>query len=148
LEISEGESRLVWCDGDDNFSLIGPALSTIGSFECELTGFTGSNPTGTIRYTIVDSMVTLYASAAINGTSNTTGMAMNGAPVFLRPAALRMLPCLVVDDGDTRPGAAEALSTQSTINLKVGDPTAFSFAASGVKGIPAGWSITYALLDE
>lgn len=120
-----------------------------GSFTATLTGMT-TTVTGTVNYTRVGNMITLYAGAAITGTSNTTAMNMTGIPAAITPAGNPKVPCTAITDNGLGDKAAQCFilaSNQiafSLLNLATGAYSG-AFTASGSKGLTGGFSVTYSL---
>lgn len=122
-----------------------------GTFTGTLTGM-GSATTGTVTYRRTGSQVTLYLTATISGTSNTTAMTMTGAPAVVQPAQKQLIRCeSLIDNGARRAGAAE-IDIDGTITFfldtVVGaqvQAQANTFTGSGTKGINVNWSMTYAV---
>lgn len=112
-----------------------------GSFTATLTGY-ASNPTGTLNYTKIGSLVTLYANSNIDGTSNATTMTITGLPAAIRPTGDRVAVCHWTNGGVATRGQASLTSGSGTITAAL-DGSLFS--SSGTKGLGVGWLITYSL---
>lgn len=115
------------------------------SFVGTLTGMTATS-TGTVRY-IVDSRSVVTLQASIIGNSNTTSMTMTGLPSQVTPPTIgTVVPCFIQDNGATLLGWA-TINTSGVITFLLGtNPSSTGFTASGTKGLPSGWTITYPLL--
>jgi hypothetical protein len=112
--------------------------------------------TGIINWTRSGNLVTLYASAAITGTSNATTFTMTGLPTELTPAAAEQkIFTWGLEDNTTTNlfGQANIASTGIiTFNLAVAGTTSpyylsgtGGFTASGTKGLRPGWTVMYTL---
>lgn len=120
-------------------------LYNFGSFTATLTGV-NATVTGSVAYVITGSQVTLkLLSAAISGTSNTTGFGFTGLPATLQPTAQRIATCIIQDNG-TATGGFASMTNSGTVTFGLGftNNTA-GFTNSGAKAIPVGWCVSYAL---
>jgi len=142
----------------DGTNIIGEGWQS-GSFTATLGGgFSGSAPSGAIEYTVVGNRATLYAPAAIAGTSTGTTLTMTGLPNIVLPGlnggaaySGQAVPCTLLNAGvGELLGAAFIGGTG--INFAVGilngsslQVSSSGFSPSGSKGIDAYWSVTYAL---
>lgn len=117
------------------FQFINPNDSQ-GSFTGTLTGFTAGN-TGTINWRVVKGRTAyIFISAAMTGTSNTTGMTMTGIPAAINPVTSKFVICRIEDATssafggfDTGTANVWTFHNGATINTN-------TFTASGVKGLP------------
>lgn len=154
LEIPAGESRLVWCDGNNVFrmAVVEGGAEEKGTFTATLTGMTASTQP-TVRYSKTGDRVTLH-SLGLLGTSNSAAMKMTGLPAAIIPAAQSIVICSLINAGEAEVGAA-VVKTNGEIEFWIA-PTlndalvSNGFQASGAKGIgvnasAGGWSITYKL---
>lgn len=125
--------------------------SESGSFTTGLTGVSGT-VTGTVNYARYGRICTLYTNASITGTSTSTAMTMTNLPQVVLPTIStgRTVPCYGLRDNSVTayfgyatvaPVSANitfALSTVSGTNITGG-----GFTAANLKGVEAGWAITY-----
>jgi len=118
-----------------------------GSFTGTLTGY-ASPPTGTVFYTIMGGICTLYITSAITGTSNSTSMTMTGLPAACQPA-VATAGVMEATNGGVANSLARFLtgagSGTITFTANVSGDLAAGFGGSGTKGLPTGWSIRYKL---
>lgn len=117
------------------------ATQESGSITPTLTGMSGAT-TGTVRWYRTGTRVTLIATSAITGTSNTTAMSMTGLGTLAPLGIVGKVLTIVKDNGVDVVGTASF--TSNTIVFGVG-AAAGNFTNPGTKGIPAGWEITYDL---
>ncbi len=117
-----------------------------GVFTGTLLGMTATT-IGTVSYIRSGSYVTLYLTAPISGTSNSTQMVLTGVPSALQPTTAKSCVCTVRDN--TVPESAGLASIlNGTISFYLLAGTAYSitgFTASGTKGLDAEWTISYPL---
>lgn len=122
-----------------------------GTFTGTLTGMTAGT-TGTITWTRNGNLVTLTAIAAITGTSNTTALTMTGLPANLQPATCPAhAPCGQLEaNGTLFKGTALVAAGSGTITMALDAvsgsqiiESTTAFGAVGVKGLGAGWTISY-----
>jgi hypothetical protein len=119
-----------------------------------LTGVSGT-PTDTCqitRWCIASgssgvTMVTLCIDSQFTGTSNTTVMTITGVPSEYAPniGSGARVPCCVIDNNVEYVGACN-VNASGTISFSIDAGSGLStgaFTASGVKGTPTGWTITY-----
>lgn len=129
-----------------------PMLSS-GSFTATLTGMS-SVTTGTLSYNLQGNLVTLYTTANITGTSNSTSFTITGLPAAITPATGpcdAFFPDDVFDNGGT--GTVGVASVGSGGSIVMGKLASASppviqnsgWTASGTKGLGVGWQITYAM---
>jgi hypothetical protein len=132
--------------GADDFFLFNPASTSVGSFTGTLTGY-ASNPTGTVSYRISNNVCTLFLEASITGTSNATSLTMTGLSAAVTPGAARFCRCAVTDNNLlTTAGASVSAAGVITFSFEgLSGFNASNFAASGTKGLPQTWLITYPL---
>lgn len=135
---------------EDNIPVNGVTYSE-GSFTGTLTGY-ATPPTGTINYRIfanaagTGKICTLYAAAAITGTSNATAMTMTGLPAACTPSVAARLPTIVTDAGVNNSGMGEIAASGTTLIFLMAAPLSTTgFTGSGTKGLGAGWQFSYAL---
>lgn len=117
---------------------------TSSSFSGTLNGMSAGG-TGTFFYQTVGNTATVYLKTAVTGTSNTTGMSLSGMPVAIRPGNPKICMTLVTNSGADVAGLINlARSGPDTSDAAVG--VSYSgFTASGTKGLPAGFSCSYAI---
>lgn len=110
-----------------------------GSFTATFLGFSGS-VSGTLNWYKVGRLVTLLAPAAISGTSNSISFLISGLPTEGTPPTVNSR-CVCVATDNSLPVATDcSVGPDGQISLgRYGS----SFTASGTKGVPQGWSITY-----
>lgn len=127
------------------------AVNTSGTFVGTLTGMAGAT-TGTFNYEIVGKHVTLTCIAAVQGTSNATSMSLTGIPVAIQPATgIPSFLLLITDNGTSKIGFAQCSAATFAIGLFQNGTALFTstvftnFTATGLKGLPAGWTVTYSL---
>jgi len=115
-----------------------------GVFVGTLLGITATVTTN-ISYSRQGSIVSLFLTGPLVGTSNTTQMTITGLPTTLRPANAKSVPCSLVDN--TVPNVAGLASVfGGTISFYVLSGAAYSitgFTASGTKGLGQDWCISY-----
>jgi hypothetical protein len=120
--------------------------ATTGTFTGTLTGMTAAT-TGTLTYVTDGQYVTIYAKAAITGTSNSNAMTMTGVPAIIQPAAqTTQIATLVEDNTSTATGYISTAAGSGTITFNKGLPGGSPlFTTSGTKGLAAGCSFSYPL---
>lgn len=121
------------------------------TFTGTLTGMAGAT-TGTVRWSRMGNLATIYISADIVGTSNSIAMTMTGVPAAIQPIIAQTIPCFGIEDssGQAQMGLATVSATGAgTIvfqRVTAGTTVIASiFNNTGLKGLFAGWSITYAV---
>lgn len=122
------------------------ALITTDSFTGTLTGMTDTTQ-GTVSWLRVGNLMTLWVDFFFQGTSNSNSMEMTGLPAAVLPANDRRISTIVRDNTSDGNFAQASIDVSAAlIHFWIGDPLAFAgFTASGLKGLLAGWSITYPL---
>ncbi len=123
----------------------GLSLAASGSFSGTLSGMSAGG-TGTIFWKKNGGMVTLHVkSSAVTGTSNTTAMVLSSLPVAIRPGYPQICACQFTNNGvDIAGYMVVGFSAADTASAQAG--TSFTgFTAAGTKGLPAGWTVTYAI---
>lgn len=119
-----------------------------GNFTGTLTGMTAGT-TGTVEYRLVGKQVTLFITANITGTSNTTAMTMTGLPAIVQPTNAKVARCFnITDTGNIACGQASVAAGTITFLLDAVSGTYIltkTFTAAGFKGLTAGWMIVYSL---
>lgn len=110
------------------------------TFTATATGMTTS-PTGTVKYSIVGTTVTIDIPG-ISGTSNATTFTLTGAPNSIWPSSDKDFFIRVVDNGTLQLGLVR-IKTTGVIELYAG-VTGTAFTASGTKQVTSG-SLTYIL---
>lgn len=130
--LDPGQSCLIVCTGA-GFVTIGRNTSTSGSFTITGTGFSGTAPSATATYKIIDGWVHLQIPrSAITGTSNATTFTLTGLPAAITPGGNRELPLQSVADAGAQTWASAFVSTVGTIALsKTG--AVGGWTASGTK---------------
>lgn len=125
------------------------ATNITGTYTGTLTGFSGTDPTGTISYVKLGNLVSLTipsAGSGFSGTSDAQSMTITGMPSDIRPQAERVCAFPAVGDNSALIGDGEAVwaivGTDGVITFYInGSDTGFT--ASGVKGTAVGGNITY-----
>lgn len=123
-----------------------PALATSGSFATTAAGFSGTAPTGTIKWHLSNGKVTLIIPA-LSGTSNAATFTLNGLPVALQPLTSQTMAAnALIDNGGIATAAGiQVVPGSGFITLFISaSPSAWT--TSGTKGISSSTSVTYALL--
>lgn len=119
-----------------------------GSFTITLTGF-GSNPTGTINYSIGQDGKTVFvwAASAITGTSNATTMTGTGIPSAIQPVTAKYQPIRLSDNGGGTGGSVQIAAASGTWTFGVNFGNAGgAFTGGGSKGINSlGTGFSYTL---
>jgi len=130
---------------------VNAATTDANTFTATLTGY-ASGPTGTITYKKVGNLVTLYATAAILGTSNSTGLGMTGLSAAVTPTQTQVVRCDCMTDNSARISGSAQVGSNGVITFLADTVTgalinssATGFTGSGTKGLSANWSITYAV---
>lgn len=120
-----------------------------GTFTGTLTGY-AVNPTGTVSYQRIGNMVFLWTSASISGTSNANTLTMTGLPAIVQPTNVQQRFTQILDNTTSLMATASVVA--GTITFSILDSTAVAnrvssttigFTASGTKGVPSGWGISY-----
>ena len=102
-----------------------------GSFTVTATGFSGTAPSGTVRYIKIGKQVTVLVPN-MSGTSNTTAFTLTGWPSNLMSVALVRVPCVVQDNGVFKFGIMQL----SPISVDIFSDAPFSsWQATGTKGL-------------
>lgn len=116
----------------------------IGTFTGTLTGMTATI-TGTINYKILANQVTLYSTANVTGTSNTTAMTMTGLPAVVAPTNnSNVVSVSMMDNSINKMAWAYVIGGGNSITFGFGpDGSATGWTNSGTKGLVAGWTVTY-----
>lgn len=121
-------------------------VSDTSSFSASVTGGTGGAAT-TFQYEVVGQTCTIHNPSVANVvTSNSTSMTLATLPVQCQPASVVVIPCIVLDNGISGFQNGMCSINGGTITFYLGSPlSASGFTASGTKGLPIGWSITFPL---
>lgn len=129
----------------------GNANVTTGSFTGTLLGVSGT-VTGTMSYSIVTTgsvgICTLFTASLIQGTSNAVGFSMSGVPSVINPPTPQFIQCSLTVAGAVTLAVCQVASNFLNFNTMLWTGSliqAGNFPASGTKGLPSGFSITYAL---
>lgn len=137
-----------------SFQLLG--YQSAGSWTATLSGpwATGSNPSGTLYYSVANNRATIYANSQItqSATSSTT-ILVTGLPAAAAPSSGRFVPCSgLYNLGNNVLGQANPFSSPSNeivlslyTSSSQGLLAGANFSSGGTAGILAGWSITYPL---
>ena len=118
-----------------------------GSTVVTLTGY-AAGPTGTLQWRIegASGRVTIWAPAAITGTSNATGLTITGLPYTLFPQTALTVPCFVTDNAIQVSASCNFASGSGTITVGMGAGfSATGFTATGTKGLQAGFTLSFPL---
>lgn len=110
-----------------------------GSFAPTWFGFS-VNPVGNLSYYKIGSMVVLYTTAGLLGTSNSTSMEITNCPSEIYPSGLAA-PVFLTDNGAVAAGMV-GRNGLSTLQFSKGTapPSLTGFTNSGSKGLPAGFA--------
>jgi hypothetical protein len=131
----------------------GASILSSGTFTATLSGMS-SGGTGTINYERSGKQCTLTALSAVTGTSNSNVCALSGLPAAATPSSGNPIVLSIFEDNSTaqRTAACFVLNTGSItfellilLNSSWVGPNAAVMTASGTKGLPAGWTITYSV---
>jgi hypothetical protein len=114
---------------------------TVGTATLTATGMTTS-PTGTLKYTITGSAVTLDIPG-ISGTSNATTFTLTGAPATIAPVADKDVICIIRDNSGTATSGLMRIKTSGVIELYASVAGA-AFTAAGTKAVNT-VSVSYTL---
>jgi hypothetical protein len=127
--------------GNTGWRAIGPIR---GTFTVTLGGC-DSFPTGTAKYCINGTAVTLYLPA-LSGTSDANTLTYSGLPASLYPTDIQYFTVpSVLDNGVFATAKTDvSVTSSSTITFQLGD-SATGFTATGGKGIGHQFAITYLL---
>lgn len=128
--------------GSDNTKVPSIYQYVSSTYTGTATGFSGVAPTGTIKYTVIGTAVTLDIPA-ISGASNATTFTITGAPAILYPGATKYTICRTVDNGGTITAAEMSVGTSGTLTLYK-DVAGTAFTNSGTKQVQA-CSVSYTL---
>jgi hypothetical protein len=152
--VQAGSSVRITAQSIANLVVVNPASAISGYFLGTLTGCIGT-VTGNINYDITGSACTLTAITALLGISNTNIATITGLPAIVQPATNSPTALCVLNVGGTILTGASALTAGSgTMTLQLQQLSTLplgialsntSFPASGFKGLPPGWTITYSL---
>jgi len=118
-----------------------------GNTTVTLTGY-AAGPTGTLQWRIegASGRVTIWAPAAITGTSNATGLTITGLPYTVFPQTALLVPCFVTDNAVQVSASCNFASGSGTITVGMGAGfSATGFTNTGTKGLPAGFTLSYPL---
>lgn len=121
-----------------------------GSFTGTLTGY-AAGPTGTVFYQRIGKHVSLWITASILGTSNSTSMTMTGLPAIIQPTnAKEGYVGRLSDNGNLLSGLFSVVGgtitfalLDSTIVVNRVQPNFTGFTNSGVKGVSAAMNLFY-----
>jgi hypothetical protein len=112
-------------------------------------GFSAA-PTGVLHYVDYGHLVHIWTEELVTGTSNDVFMTLVGMPESIWPLHERYLRCLVVSDSEMLGGIvlindAGGMGFFVEATDLVTNRVAFDadFAATGIKGLPSGFLITY-----
>lgn len=126
----------------------GPQTETIttGTFTPDWLGFSAA-PTGVCNWQLAGNLVTLFIPLSNTGTSNTDGMAITNIPAEIMPSTSgtnARAPCYVIDNGAEALGGIDFTGESSMVFFKgSAAPSSTGFTASGTKGLPYGWTVSY-----
>lgn len=138
--LSRSTSSMFSCNGTEwiSHNMGSSQASQTGS----LTGFASAG-TPTVMMKRSGSRVTLYIETVTTDTSDATSMTLTSFAVAPHlPATTILVPSLIVDNGTQALGLA-SIASGGTITFGVDASGTGGFTASGTKGLPAGWSISY-----
>lgn len=141
-ELAAGIPALLLLDsGADDWILLNEQPAS-GSFTTTLSGVSGS-VTGTLYWKKIDGIVSLWAVAAITGTSNSTSFGFDGIPASIAPADVKLLSTVFIDNNVNVPAFTSTGTGMNPSNLRTAG--SYAWTSSGTKGIPSGWSVSYPL---
>lgn len=115
------------------------------SFTATTGGLTAIH-TGPVVYRRVGENVSLYLTADLKGTSNSTDFTFVGIPSAIRPAGNRIVMSANMVDNGAQTGGWATVQGDGTVVFGTGingDPAGFT--NTGTKGLAAGWNIIYTL---
>jgi hypothetical protein len=130
-------------------------VTTTGTFSSTLTGY-ASGPTCSMKYRLTGSRVDLWldSGSACQATSNATTLTMPSLPSAIQPSR-SIYASILCNDGGALSQCAGFIdsATPSTLTFRKASANTGtgvitfgdSFTASGNKGLPNGWMITYDL---
>ena len=110
-----------------------------GTYTATATGMTTS-PTGTVKYTVMNGVVTLDIPA-ISGTSNSTAFTLTGAPAAIFPTADKDVLCRIQDNTGAVTTGLLRIKTTGVFELYA-SPAGTAFTAAGTKSIST-MSVSY-----
>lgn len=115
------------------------------SFTATIQGCTAF-VTGNVFVTLgADNIITLKVTSALTGVSNANSLGFTGLPAAFQPIDNRIVSCMLEDNGGSAGGwATVGASGTVTFGIGINNNTA-GFTASGTKGFPVGWTISYPL---
>ena len=114
------------------------------TFAGSLTGYASPLATS-VAVRRVSSLVTLTVAGGgySLGTSNSTAMTLTGLPSYYWPSVTRKVPVLLQDNGVQKGGWANIDASTGTITFNLGFDGGTLFTASGSKGLPSTFILTY-----
>lgn len=108
-----------------------------------------TDPTGDMSYIDLGAIVILW-SGQLTGDSDTNAMTVTNLPSAIRPGTIRIVPCMVTDNGSAKLGATQIeTGGDITFSLFIADTGVSdnifvsTFTPSGTKGLPSGWLVVY-----
>lgn len=149
VTVANGQTTIV--SGNIAVSTGIPQMS--GSFIATLTGY-ASPPTLTINYRVANGICTLSAPTGVTATSNSIAMTLGSLPSQCIPQSFgaQAVPCMVTDVASAIMGGAFLTGGSATIGFGVASTSVVTnrlsfpianFTASGLKGLPTGFSLSY-----
>jgi hypothetical protein len=147
VKLTDRDGNQLWLEDDVVVELADEAKLIQGTFIGIQTGY-AANLNPTISYRIIKdddgTGIATLRSGTSTGTSNSTGMTLTNIPTALQPTRNAFCACILHDNTTNLMGAA--LVSGSSITFYIDEPlSAAGFTNSNVKGLPAGWTITYQL---
>ncbi len=126
----------------------------VKTFTPSWSGFS-SDPAGDLSYYDFGTIVAIWndAGGPMTGTSDDDGLSIDNLPTILRPSSTVVDSCLIlITDGDTIDCLSRyTVTTAGVLSFElfgvVGSyiqAAGATIPATGVKGLPVGWFITYA----
>ena len=115
-----------------------------GTFYATATGFSGTAPTTTGRYTLTNNSVTLEIDL-FAGTSNSASLTLTGLPSVIYPARNQYFVLPFIENNGASTVGTASLSSSGTIVFGAGI-AGTAFTTSGQKGIITGITLVYNLL--
>lgn len=130
------------------------AVETVATYDSVLqsgisvTGY-ASPPSGRVIFSRAGNQATLKVFDPLTGTSNANSLTLTTIPTEYRPATQCYVTCNVEDNGVTNVPAIATIATSGVITFSIytsfNTASATGFTTSGVKGLPAGNTITWPL---
>lgn len=146
-----GVTSVMYYNGNFLLTSVLGSIQQSGSFTGTFTGFT-SVVTATVQFRIYNNVAYLFFNTTPpTGTSNSTAMTMTGLPAALFPSVNRFILCCTQDNGNAEQFSAllitnAGVSTFEKYSISTGNFSSTGYTASGSKGLPSDWFVSYPLL--